>query len=182
MAIILKNDDFKVMPWKNGGGISIELYKIPHSSDSDRFYFRLSVANVEMDGPFSLFPGIDRSLVCLSGNGFRLNFNDHVKILSPLDMIDFKGEEKIFCELVQGPCQDFNMMVDSTWAKVIIEIRDLLPKKNENICSEFKSFNFLHLPSPVLIVLEPNEAYEVQVNEPIKLITVKLFQFLSCTI
>ena len=52
------------MPWKNGGGVTSELARSPQA---DEFDWRLSVAEVATDGPFSQFPGIDRLLVLLSG-------------------------------------------------------------------------------------------------------------------
>jgi environmental stress-induced protein Ves len=174
MARILRKDDFTFMPWKNGGGSTVELYKVPRLNQEEGFYFRLSVANVEKDGPFSIFPGIDRTLICLSGEGFKLKFNHHEKILKPLDISEFRGEEEIYCELVNGPCQDFNVMVDRSWGKVSMEIKQIRPQKIEHLCFRYQTFLYIHFPSPELVVLDPGEVYDMNSSEAITLITVEI--------
>ena len=56
-------------PWRNGGGLTRELLAWPGSGD---WVLRVSVADIEADGPFSAFPGIDRWFTVLSGAGVRL--------------------------------------------------------------------------------------------------------------
>ena len=51
----------KVMPWKNGGGVTTEIAK----DGSEPFLWRASRAQVASDGPFSYFPGYDRILIIL---------------------------------------------------------------------------------------------------------------------
>lgn len=63
------------MPWKNGGGVTRELVKLPHPTDPARFLARLSIATVATSGPFSAFPGIDRTLLMLEGRGMRLSLD-----------------------------------------------------------------------------------------------------------
>ena len=106
---IFSRINFKEMPWSNGGGTTTELLRL-----EDPFVFRLSVAKVEQDGPFSLFPMIDRTLFLLSGTGFSLNDIVLDKKFSPLS---FKGEMPIYCSLLNGPSQDFNVMIDRRWGK-----------------------------------------------------------------
>lgn len=98
------------MPWKNGGGVTRELARVPSDSDVD---WRLSVADVSVDGPFSSFPGIDRILVLLSGAGMDLHFVDdrHVERLRPVrDVKSFPGEASVHATLVDGPTTDLNLM------------------------------------------------------------------------
>ena len=61
--------DLTPQPWKNGGGKTRELLAWPHPSD---WILRLSVADIEADGPFSSFPGVQRWFAVLRGNGVRL--------------------------------------------------------------------------------------------------------------
>lgn len=56
-------------PWRNGGGATRELLAWPDPRD---WAIRLSVAEVERDGPFSQFPGVRRWFAVLSGGGVRL--------------------------------------------------------------------------------------------------------------
>jgi environmental stress-induced protein Ves len=77
------------------------------------FAWRLSIAEIEHDCAFSLFPGCDRHLVLLSGNGMRLAFDDGecVDVLPPHGRVAFAGERALHCRLLDGPTHDFNVMV-----------------------------------------------------------------------
>lgn len=121
---ILHPDDFKNMPWKNGGGTTTELARIPHPHDPEKFLFRLSKAKIEKSGPFSHFENMDRIILLLSGKGMDLTFNDGLFAVleTPLSAITFSGDENIHCDLVSGSCTDFNIMVDRDFGKAHIEV------------------------------------------------------------
>jgi environmental stress-induced protein Ves len=70
---ILRSTDFRTMPWKNGGGETTEIVVSPPGASMDDFDWRVSMARVVSDGPFSIFPGIDRSLTLLEGTGMTLD-------------------------------------------------------------------------------------------------------------
>ncbi|RYD84037.1 MAG: hypothetical protein EOP61_40645 [Sphingomonadales bacterium] len=70
---VLRYAGYTRMRWKNGGGWTSEILKSPAGDDWD---WRLSIAEIESDAPFSAFPGINRELLLLSGNGLRLRFDD----------------------------------------------------------------------------------------------------------
>jgi environmental stress-induced protein Ves len=97
------------MRWKNGAGWTSESLRVPDRDDWD---WRLSVAEIDADAPFSAFPGVERELVLLSGNGLRLRFDDGEvrKLLPPHDRLRFAGERAAFGELLDGPTRDFNLM------------------------------------------------------------------------
>jgi len=98
------------MPWKNGGGLTREVVREPAEGDLE---WRLSVAEVSADGPFSTFEGIDRILVLLEGAGMDLRFVDdhHVERLRPIrDVKAFAGEAPVHATLVDGPTVDLNLM------------------------------------------------------------------------
>jgi environmental stress-induced protein Ves len=98
-------------PWKNGAGLTRELAF--GGPDSTAFDWRLSVAEVERDAPFSAFPGIDRCIVLLRGAGMRLRSADgridHA-LTDPLVPFPFPGEAALTATLVAGPSRDFNVM------------------------------------------------------------------------
>ena len=106
---VVRFDDVAPQPWKNGGGVTRELLAWPTSSD---WLVRISVADIEKDGPFSAYPGIKRTLTVLSGAGIWLG--------EPLDMelrpkdppCTFPGDMAPHCELVRGPTRDLNAMFD----------------------------------------------------------------------
>jgi environmental stress-induced protein Ves len=104
--------DYPATPWKNGGGTTRQILISPPDATLDDFDYRISMASVASDGPFSHFAGIDRQLLLLDGNGLLLERGDGScsqldKHSSPLA---FVGEEAISSRLQDGPVLDFNVM------------------------------------------------------------------------
>lgn len=106
---ILFPHHWQTQPWKNGGGITHELAR---ADDEHGNRWRLSIAEVASDGPFSRFDNIDRVILMLTGKGFRLHGvgADPEVIDKPLRPFAFAGEAGIHCTLVDGPVRDFNLM------------------------------------------------------------------------
>lgn len=106
--------DFREQPWKNGGGTTLELRRAAHPDDAARFAWRLSIATVASAGPFSVFPGVDRSIMLLDGAGFVLRFADGTE--QRLDRrwqpFAFRGDAAVDCTLLGGEVRDFNLMAD----------------------------------------------------------------------
>jgi hypothetical protein len=100
------------MPWKNGGGVTTEIAAHPPGAGLDAVDWRLSLAEVAVDGPFSRFPGIDRTLVLLDGAGVRLESDGHVvELRVPYEPYGFSGDLEVHCRLLAGPVRDFNLML-----------------------------------------------------------------------
>lgn len=99
--------------WKNGGGWTTEIAVEPADSDvGSGFDWRVSIAEIEQDGPFSPFPGVERDLFLLDGNGMDLLVDDReVRMDQPLQRIHFSGDSAVDCRLIDGPTRDFNVMV-----------------------------------------------------------------------
>jgi environmental stress-induced protein Ves len=110
------NQDYQTMPWKNGGGSTTELAVFPPGAGIDDFVWRLSRAAVNLDGPFSHFAQIDRSLAILSGEGLVLHSDSEQRTSIPVRLTQasmpyqFAGELPIFAELCSGPVVDLNLM------------------------------------------------------------------------
>ncbi len=106
---VLFTHHWQTQPWKNGGGITHEIVR---SDDADGTRWRLSIAEVAADGPFSRFDGIDRVILMLDGNGFHLHGvgANPQRIEQTLQPFAFAGETAINCTLVNGPVRDFNLM------------------------------------------------------------------------
>lgn len=102
----------RAMPWKNGGGTTLELAISPKGASLEDFAWRISSAQVAVDSAFSCFPGIDRNLAVLAGNGLRLQRQDGriETLLSDGAIAAFDGEEAINAQLVDGPIIDLNLM------------------------------------------------------------------------
>lgn len=99
----LSRHSYTRQPWKNGLGVTEEIYR--HPGGADEFLFRVSMATLSTSGPFSLFPGIDRTLVLLAGASIRLNERE-LPLLTP---IDFPGEAVIHAT-VTATGRDLNLM------------------------------------------------------------------------
>ena len=107
----------RAMPWKNGGGTTLELLvEPPGATAAQGFAWRVSSAEVATSGPFSAFPGLERWLVLLEGPGFELDFESRGReVLSePLQAVRFSGDWPASATLLGGPSTDFNLMVDPT--------------------------------------------------------------------
>jgi hypothetical protein len=107
---IYRPQDFIKLPWKNGLGYTTELLK--ESFSDDEFAWRLSIAQVTRDGPFSNFDGYDRTLVLLKGEGMRLEHGGQPAqvLVKPLDVARFPGKGPTTASLHHGPIDDFNVM------------------------------------------------------------------------
>ena len=109
MLRILRSADYPTRPWKNGGGTTHDIVVSPPGASLDDFDFRLSLAHVERDGPFSRFDGVDRTLVLLSG-AMTLHEQDRRIDLVRGEPVAFEGERAIEATLAGGPTLDFNVM------------------------------------------------------------------------
>ena len=101
------------IPWKNGAGITRNLAVEPEGADFDHFLWRLSLAEVNAPGKFSIFPGVDRSILAWTGNGLLLHTKNRgdFALTQAADIYAFKGEDEIEATLIDGPTIDFNVMV-----------------------------------------------------------------------
>lgn len=109
-VLLLEHADYRVMPWQNGGGITREIFV--HGRTDTGFDWRLSIAEVAGDGPFSSFAGYARTILLLDGRGMRLRFGDagEVRVTDRFRPVDFDGGADTFCTLIDGPVRDFNII------------------------------------------------------------------------
>jgi environmental stress-induced protein Ves len=115
--------DVPPSPWKNGGGTTRELVAWPSAAD---WIWRLSVAEVASSGPFSTFDGVQRWFAVLAGSGVRLHLqapggaqtHDLTVRSAPLC---FDGAVPVQCDLLDGPTQDFNLMLRSDKATGLVQ-------------------------------------------------------------
>ena len=109
MLRILRNADYPTRPWKNGGGTTRDIIASPPGASFDDFDWRLSLAQVDRDGPFSRFDGVDRTLVLLSG-AMTLHDPDRRIDLVRHAPVTFEGERAIHATVAGGATLDFNVM------------------------------------------------------------------------
>ena len=106
---VLAANEYRRERWRNQLGWTREILRSPVTGDWD---WRMSIAEIEQDAEFSAFPGVERELVLLSGNGLRLRFDDgqSEELQPPHDRLRFAGERAVRGELIDGPTHDFNLM------------------------------------------------------------------------
>ncbi len=113
---LISSDAHRVMPWKNGGGTTAEIAVVPADADfaSGRFDWRLSLASIERDGPFSAFPGVDRTIMLVEGAGMILTAAEGTRMVLDRRHLpqDFPGEWPVDCRLIDGPARDLNLMAN----------------------------------------------------------------------
>ncbi len=115
-----------VMPWANGGGTTRQVAIEPAGATAATCHWRVSIAQVGSDGPFSQLPGIDRSLWLLRGAGVRLDVNGCTVVLDrPRQRFDFAGETPIHATLLAGPCEDLNVMTARAWGRADAQVVEL---------------------------------------------------------
>ena len=108
---ILRAADHRRMPWKNGGGETCEIAAAPDGATLDALDWRISMAVVASDGPFSLFEGIDRTLTVLAGE-LELDFGEgrHVPLGPDSPPFPFAGDDRVEARLIHGEVTDLNVM------------------------------------------------------------------------
>lgn len=112
--------DFRVMPWANGRGTTVELWR---EDRGGRLLRRLSRASVVEDGAFSILPGVARNLTVISGPGFDLLGEGLRLRADPFRPVEFSGDVAIRAEGVTAPSEDFNVMTDAGLPRPEVSVR-----------------------------------------------------------
>ena len=112
-------------PWKNGGGVTREVVRVPAGSDLETFTWRVSMAELTADGSFSSFPGIDRVIALLSGAGVHMRARDGSvdhRLTTPFTPYAFSGDQPMDATLVVGPSRDFNVMTRRSQVRAEVRV------------------------------------------------------------
>jgi environmental stress-induced protein Ves len=93
--------------WRNGGGWTTVLAQ---SEGGEPFQWRIAVAEIERDGPFSDYSGYDRTIVAQDA-GFTLEFADGERVeILPMIPFAFAGERTVHCRLHRASASAFNVL------------------------------------------------------------------------
>lgn len=106
--------------------------------DGDDWAWRVSIADVTSDGPFSSLPGVDRTIAVATGAGMSLTVDGAVVELTPSSpAFAFDGGATTVCRLLDGPVQDLNLMVRRGRARAtmdVVELADPQPLDGVTMC------------------------------------------------
>ncbi|MFC4506103.1 MULTISPECIES: HutD family protein [Streptomyces] len=113
---VLRWSGYRSMPWKNGGGMTRQVASgavqaaLAPVEPEDGFDWRVSVADVDAGGSFSSFPGIDRVITLVEGEGMVLTVDGTPHPVAPLSPFAFSGDAATDCRLEAGAVRDMNVM------------------------------------------------------------------------
>jgi environmental stress-induced protein Ves len=109
---LIRPAEYRRMPWKNGGGETLEIAVSPDGAGLEGFDWRVSMARVTRAGPFSSFPGVDRTLAVLDGAGLRLSVTGRhpVELTTASPPCSFPADLPATASLADGPVLDLNVM------------------------------------------------------------------------
>jgi uncharacterized protein len=109
---ILRAQDYRVMPWKNGQGATREIAVHPEGASLDNFMWRVSLAQVNAPGPFSLFRDCDRILCVVKGGPLYLSVGGAQPVRLEIDTpFNFAADVKTEATALEDRVLDFNVMV-----------------------------------------------------------------------
>jgi uncharacterized protein len=101
--------DIPRQPWRNGGGNTRELLT---GSDPLDWRFRISVAEVDANGAFSVFVDVRRWFAVIEGAGVELTIDGRRERVTPKSApLAFAGAAATGCRLLDGPTLDLNLML-----------------------------------------------------------------------
>jgi environmental stress-induced protein Ves len=97
------------MPWANGRGTSYEIAS--DRNEAGEWTWRLAMAPVNEDGPFSRIECVNRSLAVVDGAGMLLSVDRKKLQCLPMQVVRFRGDAITEATLTDGPIMDINLMV-----------------------------------------------------------------------
>lgn len=116
---ILNPDEFQTNLWKNGGGVT---HEIARHDVGEGWHWRISIAEVGADGPFSLFPGMTRILTVIDGAGIDLLSADSLMEARLHRPVFFSGDLNVTARLVGGPIRNLNLIYDADAVEPAVEV------------------------------------------------------------
>jgi hypothetical protein len=110
---IIRRSELKEGRWRNGRGMSWEIASDPPRADADAFGWRLALARIDGDAPFSHYPGVDRIFTLAGGEGLSLNVEGRGTIILRPQAAPcrFPGDVPVDCRLAAGPCLALNLFL-----------------------------------------------------------------------
>ncbi len=124
----LRPSEYLAMPWKDGGGVTDQIaIEPPDATLAGGFLWRLSLARVNRAGPFSCFPGYERTLLLVEGGGVELEFGVHgrASLDEPFHPIAFSGDWETHASLTHGPVRDLGIISDRARVRQVVRVLDL---------------------------------------------------------
>ncbi|MFD6433806.1 HutD family protein [Streptomyces venezuelae] len=124
---VLRWSAYRAVPWKNGGGTTREV--------AEGTGWRVSVADVAGDGPFSHFPDTDRVITPVEGEGMLLTVSGTGRRVARLTPFAFPGDAPTDCHLPAGPVRNLNVMTRRGGATARVRMVDVTAaRETRTVC------------------------------------------------
>jgi environmental stress-induced protein Ves len=180
MTMLIPFAGLAPVSWKNGGGSTTEIAVFPPDAGFEEFDWRISLANISADGPFSTFPGVERTLVLVDGHGLALDIDGAPAMVSKAEpVLAFDGEAKVQARLCRGPSTDFNVMtrLDRCWhrfgrrtldgdsifvARADVTLLFLAEGEGLELCSDDQRINLVRFDA---VLLDANTTWKLQAGQ-----------------
>jgi len=152
---IIAPDAFLTQPWQNGGGVTHEVARAAPGAP----FWRLSIAEVAADGPFSAFPGMTRILTVIEGAGMVLETPGGRLAAQPMQPVRFAGDLPVTGRLLAGPVRDLNLIFDARgWQGAVASLAAAGPPVAEGGVTMLLDLAGRILPAGAVAMLAEGEA------------------------
>ncbi len=108
--------DLRQEPWRNGQGTTRTLAQ---REQDGKPLWRISVADITGDAPFSQFDGLDRKAVLVHGHGVKLWCDRGAWVMNSIgDVASFPGELPVHTEIACSLARFWNVMADRSKVRI----------------------------------------------------------------
>src|SRR5260221_14371549 len=123
-------------PWKNGGGVTLDIADAYRPSaapgDWDGLIWRFGRPGAATPGPFSDLSGCDRVLVGVTGRGLVLETpTGDLDLRAPFRPIHFRGETPIMGRLEAGPVDAVNLIGHRAAVRIDLRVLATGPTRHQ---------------------------------------------------
>ena len=126
-------------------GVTCEIARRSAPDDPEHFIWRVSIAQVDRDGPFSSFAGLERLIGVIEGQGMELHgLREAPTVLRPFEVFAFSGDAAVSGRLTSGPVKDFNVIFDPAQCRASLQF---LHARGEQKVREAVVVNLARVPA-----------------------------------
>ncbi len=119
MGAVVRAADVVPQPWANGGGTTRELAR------ADDGTWRMSLADITGEGPFSSFPGRHRVLTVVEGPVLGLEVDGETHVVEPRRPFAFSGDAEVVASVPEGAVRALNVIVDPAVVSPFVTVLEL---------------------------------------------------------
>ena len=165
---VLKPDSFKRMSWRNGGGSTTELHAEEHANYEGPVW-RISMAEVTSDGPFSHFENYDRTLTLTKGPGMTLQHEGGAEdvLEQRFAMAIFKGDVSTHATLHGDEIQDFNVFSLRHYCRHTVAI--VTPACDTWLCTDAMTLLVFAIDGDVQVTSPSDQVLEIPHNSLLRI-------------